>query len=254
MKKKIIFWLLLPAVMLFTYSCKKTKIESQICLHNSSIDYLKRWAVVYTQTDNYDDQGHLLKSIIVYPNGYFQINSDFTYNLFSDGVPINGKWNINENCQFVLNPNTNNERRFSVTQLSVDSLTILQSINYTKITEHYAAFTCPNYSSLEYKWDSAFTLQTSYSIDTLYQAKYTYPGGYYKFNADASYSLLTADMQTSQSGTWGIAQPGCLLVLDRNKPNETSYDVQKLTADSLTIWRKDTAARINYLQHYVRHK
>lgn len=258
MKKVVSLYFLVAACMLLVCSCRKEIKDTKICLHDSSINYLKRWANVLTRTDYHDDQGNITKSVIVYPNGYFQINSDFTYNLYSDDAPVNGKWNINGNCQFVLNPETMAERKFSVLQLSVDSLTISQIYGNITTTQHYASFTCPNLASLQFRWDNIFTLQASYK-DTVYKTQYLYPGGYFRLNTDASYNVVfgaTNNMPPPlpTTGTWGIAQPGCLLILDKNKPGERAYDVQKLTADSLVIWRKDTVAKVNFLNHYSKHK
>jgi len=133
MRKQVVLYIFLLVVMLFAVACTKTTIQTDICLHNSSVDYLKRWAITYIETDNFNEHDVLIKRVIIHPNGYFQINNDFTYNRFSDDAPVNGKWNINTSCQFVLNPNTKEERQFSVTQLSVDSLTIVQTLNQKKI-------------------------------------------------------------------------------------------------------------------------
>jgi hypothetical protein len=260
MIKKLILYFLI-ATSLYIGACKKIEKETQICLHDSSIDYMKRWAIVSTQIQALSDSGEVKKDVTIYPNGYFQINSDFTYNLYSDDAPVNGKWNINKNCQFVLNPNTEAERRFSVDKLSADSLVISEYANRTLTTQHYAAFTCPSFASIEYRWDNVFTLQTSYNTSTVSAPQLVKTSGYFKLNADASYNVFNASgingsapSQQVVNGTWGIAQPGCLLVLDKNKPNEISYDVQKLTTDSLVIWRKDTIAKKNFLQHYSKHK
>jgi hypothetical protein len=260
MIKKLIFYFLL-LTSLFIGACKKPLKETQICLHDSSIDYMKRWAIVTTEVQLLSDSGGVKSITITHPNGYFQINSDFTYSLYSDDAPVNGKWNINKSCQFVLNPNTATERDFSVDQLSTDSLTISQYVNKTLITQHYAAFTCPSLASIEYRWDNVFTLQTSYNTQKVSASQYLKTSGYFKLNVDASYNVFNASTINGSTppsqivnGTWGIAQPGCLLVLDRNKPNEISYDVQKLTTDSLVIWRKDTVVKMNFLQHYSKHK
>jgi hypothetical protein len=244
---------------LYISACKKEVKSTDICLHNSSIDYLKRWEILTVQTDVFETNGAVKSRKVAYPNGYFQINSDFTYNLFSDDAPVNGKWNINKACEFVLNPNTAKERRFFVIQLSDDSLTLRQISGHTTITQRYAAFKCPSLASLEFRWDNAFTLRAPYGTDTVFKAVRSRQSGYFKFNADASYNLILGAFNgvpapLPATGTWGIAQPGCLLVLDKNKTNERSYEVQKLTADSLVIWRKDTVVKQNFLQHFFKHK
>ncbi|MDB5156185.1 MAG: hypothetical protein JWR50_892 [Mucilaginibacter sp.] len=258
MKKHYSVWvILLAAVCICT--CKKEVKQTQICLHDSSIDYLKRWAVQSTETNVYNVNKELLSHTIIYPEGYFQINNDFTYNLFSDGDPVNGKWNINKQCEFVLNPGTAKERDFSVIQLSDDSLTLRETQGGIVITQRYSAFKCPDLPSLQFRWDNAFTLEAPYGPDTVLKTIYLRQPGYFQLNADASYTLVQGPINGMPpphpvNGTWGIAQPGCLVVLDKRKPNERSFEVQKLTRDSLVIWRKDTTAKINYLQHYIKHK
>ncbi len=257
-KKYIFFGLILLATVGLS-SCKKEIKSADICLHDSSIDYLKRWGIKEIRTNVLDANDVPISHTVTYPNGYFQINSDFSYNLFSDDAPVNGKWNINKACEFVLNPGTAKERRFAVIQLSDDSLTLRQTVGHTVITQHYAAFRCPTLSSLQFRWDNAFTLQSPYGIDTVYKTILLKQSGYFKLNTDASYNLILGAFNgmpapPPATGTWGIAQPGCLLVLDKNKTNEISYEVQKVNTDSLVIWRKDTVRKLNQLKYYSRRK
>jgi hypothetical protein len=241
-------------------SCRKEDRSTDICLHDSSIDYMKRWSIKSYQTDVLDANGGLVSRSIVYPNGYFQINSNYSYNLFSDDVPFIGKWSINRNCEFVLNANTFRERRFTVEHLSNDSLTLMQKVGRTLITQKYAAFKCPTFSSLIARWDMAFTLQIPYGIDTTYKSEYIKQSGFFRLNPDASYNVVFNSLIPGTpppppvNGTWGVAQPGCLVVLDKNKTNERSFEVQKVNADSLVIWRKDTVNKLNLSRHYSRHK
>ena len=259
-KRYIFFGLILLAAAGLS-SCKKEIKSAEICLHDSSIDYLKRWGIKEIRTTVVDANNVTISRTTSFPNGYFQINSDFTYNLFSDDAPVNGKWNINKACEFVLNPGTSKERRFSVIQLSDDSLTLRQTVGRTTIVQHYAAFKCPSLQSLQYRWDNAYTLQSPYGIDTVYKTELVRQEGYFRLNFDASYNVVTMPMPGTNmpapppiTGTWGITQPGCLLVLDKNKTNERSYEVQKVNADSLVIWRKDTVRKLNQLRYYSKHK
>jgi hypothetical protein len=241
-------------------SCRKDVTSTDICLHDSSIDYMKRWSVKSYETEIVDANDKVISRSLDYPSGYFQINSDFTYNLFSDDAPVNGKWTINKSCEFVLNPVTFKERRFTVVQLSNDSLTIRQRTGNTVIIQKYAAFKCPTFSSLIARWDMAFTLQVPYGIDTVYKAEYVKQSGFFRLNPDASYNLVSNSLTPGMpppppvNGTWGIAQPGCLVVLDKNKNNERSFEVQKVNNDSLVIWRKDTINKLNLSRHYSKHK
>lgn len=259
MKRYSLIWCFLLCAIYFT-ACRKDERTTDICLHDSSINYMKRWSIRSYETDVVDANGNLLSRYFVYPNGYFQVNSDFSYNLYSDDAPFNGKWSINKSCEFVLNANTFRERRFTVVQLSDDSLTIVQKSGRTTVIQKYAAFKCPSFPSLIARWDMAFTLQRPYGIDTVYKSEYVKQSGYFRLNPDASYNVvfnaLAPGTQPAPpiNGTWGIAQPGCLVVLDKNKTNERSFEVQKVNADSLVIWRKDTLNKLNLSRHYSRHK
>jgi hypothetical protein len=241
-------------------SCRKAVTSTDICLHDSSIDYMKRWSIKSYQTDIVDVNDKLVSRSFIYPSGYFQINGDFSYNLFSDDAPFNGKWNINKGCEFVLNPVTFKERRFTVVKLSNDSLIIRQRTGNTIVIQKYAAFKCPTFPSLIARWDMAYTLQRPYGIDTVYKAEYVKQSGYFRLNPDASYNVVSNSLTPGvpspppTNGTWGISQPGCLVVLDKNKPNERAFEVETVNADSLIIWRKDTLKKLNLSRHYSRHK
>ncbi|MFD2148224.1 hypothetical protein [Mucilaginibacter antarcticus] len=259
MKKDSLVWCFLLAAVLLA-SCRKEVRTTDICLHDSSIDYMKRWSIKNYQTDVVDASGKLLSHSMVYPNGYFQINSNYSYNLFSDDAPFNGTWSINKNCEFVLNSGGFRERRFTVVKLSDDSLILHQKIGQTTVIQRYAAFKCPTSGSLIARWDMAFTLQRPYGIDTVYKSEFVKQSGYFRLNPDASYNVVFNSLTPGTppappvNGTWGVAQPGCLLVLDKNKTNERSFEVQKVNADSLVIWRKDTVNNLNLSRHYSKHK
>lgn len=241
-------------------SCRKQETSQDICLHDSSIDYMRRWSIKSYETETVDANGKPVSHHFTYPNGYFQINSDFTYDLFSDDAPVKAKWTINKSCEFVLNAGTFKERRFTVLKLSEDSLTIRQRTGNTIITQKYAAFKCPAFNSLIARWDMAFTLQIPYGIDTVYKSEYIKQSGYFRLNGDASYNVVSNSLTPGYpppppvNGTWGVAQPGCLMVLDKSKINERSFEVQKVNGDSLVIWRKDTVNKLNLSRHYSKHK
>lgn len=247
--------LILGAIVAFN-ACRKEVKNTDICLHNASIDYQKRWAIESTTIDVYDGGKKLVSHSISHPNGYFEINADYSYYLYSDDAPVKGTWNINQNCDFVLNAGTAKEKVFAVTKLSDDSLILRQDQGPTVITQKYKAFKCPSLASLQYRWDLRFTVQSPYGVDTVFKNEIVPQTGYFKLNNDASYNVVLAGTPPPPptTGTWGIANPGCLLVLDRNKPNERSYEVQKVNNDSLVIWRKDTLNKLNLLRHYAKHK
>lgn len=247
--------------MVAASSCRKAEKVTGICLHNSSIDYQKRWAFESNTVDVYNTNKKLLSSTVTHADGYFEINADFTYYIYSDPAPVKGKWDINKNCQFVLNPRTSKERDFEVVQLSNDSLVLRQNNGLTVITQKYKAFKCPSLASLRFRWDAMFTMQSRYGVDSVSKSELIPDAGYLKLNADASYNVVSVNpLSTTQApppmvtGTWGITNPGCALVLDKNKPNERTYEIQKLTTDSLVVWRKDTLYKLNMLRHFAKHK
>jgi hypothetical protein len=251
MKPTFFFCALLLAVILITNSCKKAGPLAAVCLNNTTVDYLQKWANNFTQTDTYDATGKLQKTSIIHPDGYFQLNGDYSYSFQNDGAPITGKWSVNDSCQLVLNAHTAMELRFTVLKLSSDSLVIRQKNGYTVFTQHYGLFACPALTQLEYRWDNTKTLESFYTGNSITSSIYIYPVGYFTMNPDASYNVVSNNVP--YNGTWGIVQPGCKLVLDKGKAAERSFDIQKLTSDSLVIWRKDTAAKVNYFQYYKRH-
>ncbi|WP_423147526.1 hypothetical protein [Rubrolithibacter danxiaensis] len=99
----------------------------------------KNWKNVYTETYDYDNSGSLISSSLLYPIGYFQINTDSTYNVYSDNVPLDGKWEINESgCNLVLDKGTNLERYFEIVKLSSDSLVIRRETGVRTYIQHYS--------------------------------------------------------------------------------------------------------------------
>ena len=257
------FWvIMILGAVAVANSCRKAEKVTGVCLHNSSIDYQKRWAIESNTVDVYNTSKKLVSSAVTHPHGYFEINADYTYYIYSDPAPVKGRWDINKNCQFVLNPRTSKERDFAVVKLSNDSLVLRQSSGSTIITQKYKAFKCPSLASLRFRWDMMFTMQSHYGSDTVSKSELIPEAGYLKLNADASYILVLTNSLPSTTqppppainGTWGITNPGCSLVMDKNKPNEKSYEIQKLTTDSLVVWRKDTLNKLNLLRHYAKHK
>ncbi|MFI5161847.1 MAG: hypothetical protein ACHQHN_11255 [Sphingobacteriales bacterium] len=76
----------------------------------------------------------------IYPVGYFKLNGDMTYNVLSDGAPLNGTWLIDPNgCLLTLDKSTSLERSFQFQTLTTDSLTIWRkdTINAVNYLQHY---------------------------------------------------------------------------------------------------------------------
>lgn len=250
LKKYPAFILLLLCVCFST--CKKeikAVINADICLRNSTLYYQKKWAAVYTRIDN--QESGVKKTIIIPAYGYFNINFNSTYKLFGDTEPAEGKWFVDENCNFVLKPLNGAQHSYRVKKLTPDSLVISERVGAITTTLHFATFICPDMNKLEYRWDNIETRTVNYDSAGVSNRQISHPAGYIKFNTDAGYELVSNAFLFK--GTWGIAQPHCNLVLDKNKRWEKSYIVEKLTADSLKLWYKDTVAKTNYLLVYKKH-
>jgi len=237
------------------YSCTKpldaVDTLKKSCLYSDKIDYFKKWANTFTEIDTYSEAGTLVQSSKIYPIGYFKLNNDMSYNVFSDGVPQNGAWDINSNCQLVIDSNRSTQHDFQVLSLTNDSLTIRRKAGNQVYTQHYITYKCPDPAQLEKQWENTITVESYYDNLDIYLVQYIYPVGYFRLNADMSYNVLSNGV--AQDGSWTIDPSSCRIVLDKGVPAERAFDIQKLTTDSLTIWRKDTVKHINYLQHYKSH-
>jgi len=224
--------------------------DADICLRNSTLSYQKKWAAIYTRIDN-SDATATKKTVIIPAYGYFNINFNATYKLFGDTEPTEGLWSTDENCNFILKPVKGIQHTYRVKKLTPDSLVISERVGAVTTTLHFATFKCPDMNNLEYRWDNIETRTVDYDGLGVSNRQISYPAGYIKFNTDAGYEL--ASNAFLFRGTWGIAQPDCNLVLDKGKRWEKTYIVQKLTADSLKLWYKDTVAKTNYLLVYKKH-
>ncbi len=256
MKKNLTYSLVAIITVLFTLqSCTKTPsaIEKlkKSCLYSNKIDYFKKWANTYTEIDLLTPSGAVQSKSFIYPLGYFQLSSDGTYAVLSDNVPQNGNWTINDSCQLVLDPLSNIERRFDVLLLSNDSLTIRRTTPTTRYIQHYTPYRCPSVSQLEKQWDNTYTSEQNYTSTTLGFTTFIYPTGFFTLNSDMTYNVFSDGVP--QNGPWELDPTTCKLVLDKNSPAQRAFDIQKITTDTLIIWRKDTVAKINYQQHYLKH-
>ena len=218
------------------------------CLYDDKTDYFKKWANSFTEVITTDENG-AVHSKTIYPLGYFWINSDGTYRTLSNFAPKTGKWDVTDSCKFVLDPGRFNKREFDVVKLTADSLVLSRKQGKTVYIQHYAAFNCFDISKIITTWDNTET-EIQYYNDTTYYSNSIFPVGYFKLEANTNYSRLSNGNYLD--GKWSV-DGECHLVLDKGKDLERAFEVQKLTTDSLVIWRKDTVAHANYLQKYVKH-
>nr|WP_294791499.1 hypothetical protein [uncultured Mucilaginibacter sp.] len=252
MQRKFPFFLLLLMCVCFSACKKEIKAipDADICLRNSTLYYQKKWAAIYTRIDN-SETGAAKKTVIIPAYGYFNINFNSTYKLFGDTEPAEGKWSVDENCNFVLKPLKGTQHTYQVKKLTPDSLIIAERVGAITTTLHFSTFNCPDMNNLEARWDNVETRTVDYDATGVSNRQINYPTGYIRFNTDAGYELVSNGFPFK--GTWGIAQPDCNLILDKGKRWEKSYIVEKLTADSLKLWYKDTVAKTNYLLVYKKH-
>jgi hypothetical protein len=252
MMKRFTFLILTICLFTAVISCVKPPeaIDNlkKSCLYDEKTDYFKKWTNSFTEIITTDNGGSV-HSKTIYPLGYFWINNDGSYSTLSNFAPKTGKWDVTDSCKFVLDPGRHNEREFDVVKLTTDSLVLSRKQGKTVYIQHYAAFNCFDISKIVTTWDNTQT-EIQYYSDSTYYSEYIFPVGYFKLEANTNYIRLSNGDYLS--GKWSVDND-CHLVLDKGKNLERAFEVQKLTADSLVIWRKDTVAHANYLQKYVKH-
>lgn len=215
----------------------------------------KKWANVFTQIDSYSPNGTTIaSSAVIKPVGFFQLTADGAYRVLSDGVPLNGKWTANSSyCQITLDTLAPAQRTFEIVKATADSLVIRRKAGNLVYTQHYKAVTCPTLAQLQKKWDNSY-IQTSFiSNGSVGGSYFDYPYGYFQLNADLSYAVESNG--DSRSGSWLLTDQasGCQLTLDANNALKRSFDILKLTSDSLTIYRQDMPNGVSYTQVYKKH-
>jgi len=255
-KKNCVYILTVITSVVMLASCQKDlpSIEKlkKSCLYNDKIDYFKKWANTYTEIKICGCTSSIAKNSVIDPIGYFQLNSDGSYNVYSDGVPLSGKWTVTPDCKLMLDSNTVRQRAFDVVSLNSDSIVLKRKSGDTTFIQHYLSYHCPSESQLEYRWDNTTTVIQNYDIASVITGSQTiYPDGYFTLNPDKTYNVLSNGVPLD--GQWLLDQNSCKLVLDKGMPLERAFDIQQITTDSLTIWRKDTLQKVNYLQHYIKY-
>jgi len=220
------------------------------CLYDDKTDYFKKWASVFTEVDTYNTAGTVFNRSYLYPLGYFQLSEKSTYYVLSNGKPFGGNWDVSDSCELVLDPGDFIEKRYKVVKLTADSLTLTRKENNIVYTQHYAAYKCPDESKLANRWDNVSILEEYYTPNGALYPSINFPDGYLKLNLNGTYNRPSNGVNLD--GKWQINQK-CRLELDKGTSIERAFDIQKLTADSLIIWRKDSVNSVNYLQKYVKH-
>lgn len=215
---------------------------------------VKKWVNTFTEEDTYNSDGSIVTgTTIIHPIGFFELNSDSTYRVVSDNVPLNGKWKMNTDlCELTLDTGTSRQRTFEIVRADKDSLIIRRKDGNVAYIQHYKAYTCPTLAQLEQTWDN-IDIRTDYvSNGTFSGSNFIYPVGYFALNANATYNVLSNGVP--QTGPWQLLDQshGCPLVLDPGTSLQRSFDITQITSDSLTIYREDLTNSAAYTQRYIR--
>ncbi|SHN17824.1 hypothetical protein [Mucilaginibacter sp. OK098] len=254
MIRKITNLIIFALALSTLYSCQKQADAidhlKKSCLYDVKMDYFKKWSNTFTEIDTYNSTGAIASKSFIYPVGYFQLSANSTYNVLSNSVPLTGVWDITDSCKLLLDKGTPLERQFDVLKLSTDSLTLHRKDNNIVYTQHYVSFRCPETAKLLFRWDNTVIESEYFNSSGVYSTSVQYPDGFFTLNADNTYNRISNGV--SLNGVWEI-NDACQLVLDKSTSNERSFEVQKVTADSLVIWRKDVPNGVNYLQRYKKH-
>ncbi|MDB5146689.1 MAG: hypothetical protein JWQ57_709 [Mucilaginibacter sp.] len=215
----------------------------------------KKWINAYTEEDTYSSDGSTVTgTTTIHPIGFFELNSDSTYRVVSNNVPLNGKWKANSSfCELTLDTGTSRQRTFEIVKANDDSLVIRRKEGNVAYIQHYAAYKCPTLAQLEQTWDN-IDIRIDYVTNGSFSgSSYVYPIGYFRLNANATYNVDSNGVPLD--GSWQLLDQshGCPLVLDAGTSIQRSFDVTQITGDSLTIYREDLSNGAAYIQRYKKH-
>ncbi|MFD0793248.1 hypothetical protein ACFQZX_06435 [Mucilaginibacter litoreus] len=254
MKKPNIFVLAFTLLAAVFNSCVKPQEAiddlKQSCLYDDKTDYFKKWANTVTTIDSVDASGSIVNTQTTYPIGYFWINADGTYKVLSNEAPRSGVWDVTTDCKFALDANSPMVKQFEVISLTTDSLIIRRKEGPKTYTQHYVAFNCFDLDKMLKQWDNTETEIQYYNENGSYSSYIIHPAGYFTLSTNTYERFSDGDFL---AGNWKVDNE-CRLVLDPGTNLERSFEIQKLTNDSLVIWRKDLVNRTNYLQKYIKHQ
>ncbi|MBL4676474.1 MAG: hypothetical protein JKY70_09770 [Mucilaginibacter sp.] len=245
---------ILALVLFAAISCTRPQESidrlKKSCLYSDKTDYFKKWKSAFTEIQTSSNGS--VTTVTTYPLGYFWINSNGTYRTLSDIAPRVGKWDVTDSCRFVTDPGKAIAREFDVVKLTADSLVLKTQIGGKTFISHFVAFNCFDISKLTAIWDNTETEYQYYNDTEIYDRWVEYPAGYFTIKSNTQYERLSNGNYLA--GKW-LVDGDCKLTLDKGDTRlERSFEIQKLTNDSLVIWRKDTLAHANYLQKYIRHR
>ena len=259
MKKSTLLNCVVMFFLTLTIASCKPGIEEGIpepC--NYKLDIAYKWYNTYTTIDTYSDEARTkkLNSKIISPVGFLKVDPKGTYEIVSNDVAQIGSWKIDEKtCQLVLSDKavTSIAIQYDILSLSSSTLIVKRIVGTTVYTEHYKTADCPSITQLAKQWDNTKIFYFDYFANTnqIVNPYVVYPVGYFKLNTDLTYNVVSDGVPLN--GNWKLGQPYCMIDLDATKYNARSFEVVKLTTDSLVIWRKDATAGKAFLQYYLKH-
>lgn len=259
MKKITLLSTLLALLSVLTFtSCKHDDDETGPEACNYKLDIAYKWYNTTTTTDIYTNASLTTKSSssVASTVGFLKIDPNGTYELVRNDMAQIGSWKIDkETCKLILDDKavTSLEVQYDILNLSASALIVKRVDGNKVITERYRTANCPSNTDLSKQWDNSRTFYFDYNSTTslITNPDLIFPNGYFKLNTNLTYNVMSDGVPLN--GSWKLGQPYCMLDLDEGKSIARSFEVVKLTADSLVIWRKDAAISKAYLQYYLKH-
>jgi hypothetical protein len=255
----------LTAILIFLssmviISCKSEVDDSDP--ENPKINYKllipAKWYNTTTTVDTYTNDARTTKTgTVVSPSvGFLKIDAKGTYEIVSDDVAEIGNWSIDEikgKLTLADLAVTSIVVEYDILDISAVGLVVKRVKGNKVYTQRYKSASCPTIAQLSKQWDNSKTFYFYYDSFTklINNPTLIYPVGYFRLNTDLTYNVLSNGVPLN--GSWKLGEPYCMLDLDLTKLNERSFEVVKLTTDSLVIWRKDASANTAYLQYYLKH-
>ncbi|MDQ7948072.1 MAG: hypothetical protein REI78_07450 [Pedobacter sp.] len=251
------------------FSCVITLLALNACKHGedeseptkgcfSKLELSAKWYNTTTTVDTYTNASLTTKSGTAVSStvGFLKIDGNGTYEIVKNDAASTGTWKIDEHtCKVTLDDQsiTSVDIQFDILSLSASALIIKRVDGNKVITERYRTASCPTNAELTKQWDNSRTFYFDYNATTslVNNPALVFPVGYFKLNTDLTYNVMSDGVPLN--GSWKLGQPYCMLDLDATKTNARSFEVVKITADSLVIWRKDAAVAKAYLQYYLKH-
>lgn len=253
-RKNLLAILILFISIVSIVSCKNDETNPE----EPKFDLAYKWYNTYTTIDTYTNTSLTTKSgtSTISTVGFLKIDPNGSYEIVRDDMAQIGTWKIiKETKKLILDDKsvTSLQIQYDILNNSATALIVKRVDGNKVITERYRTANCPQTIELLKQWDNSRTFYFDYnsSTNSIVNPYLIFPVGYFKLNTDLTYNVLSDGVPLN--GSWNLGQPYCMLDLDKTKTNARSFEVVKITTDSLVIWRKDVFASRAYLQYYLKH-